>query len=292
LTTRRRAALALLLGGALWGVVWIPLRALAGLGLPGAWPGLMLFAGAALAALPLAVARRRALAARAGPLLRCGLLTGAALGLYAVSLTLTEVSRAVLLFYLTPVWGALLGALVLGERLGPRRLLALALGLAGLAVVLGVADGPPLPRDAGDWLALASGLAWAFGSLEVHRLRGVAALDQGLAFLFGALALSGAAILLAGGALGAAPPAATLLPALGWGALASLYLAPTLLLTLWPAQILPPGRVGLLLMSEVVVGVASAALLAGEPFGSREAAGAALILSAAALEVTAREAAA
>lgn len=291
MTTRRRAALALLLGGALWGVVWIPLRALAELGLPGAWPGLMLFAGAALAAAPIAIARRRTLAARAGPLLRCGLLTGAAIGLYAVSLTLTEVARAVLLFYLTPVWGALLGALVLGERLGPRRLAALALGLAGLAVVLGIADGPPLPRDAGDWLALVSGLAWALGSLEVHRLRGVAAADQGLAFLFGALAVSAAAIPLAGGALGV-PPAATLLAALGWGALASLYLAPTLLLTLWPAQILPPGRVGLLLMSEVVVGVATAALLAGEPFGSREAAGAALILSAAALEVTAREAAA
>ncbi|MFO7854337.1 MAG: DMT family transporter [Paracoccaceae bacterium] len=290
MTTRRRAALALLLGGALWGVVWIPLRALGGLGLEGAWPSLLLFAGAGIALLPLAAIRCRRLAARALPLLRCGLLTGAAIGLYAVSISLTEIARAVLLFYLTPVWGALLGALVLGERLGPRRLAALALGLSGLAVVLGIADGPPLPRGAGDWLALGAGLAWAFGSLEVHRLRGVGAADQVLAFTLGALVVSGAAILLGGPALGAAPPAAALAPALGWSVLAALYLLPTLALTLWPAQVLPPARVGLILMSEVVVGLASAALLTEEPFGLSEGLGALLIVSAAVVELSGREA--
>ena len=41
----------------------------------------------------------------------------------------------------------------------------------------------------------------------------------------------------------------------------------------------------MLLMVEVIVGVASAAMLSGDPFGLREAAGTLLILSAAAVEV-------
>jgi drug/metabolite transporter (DMT)-like permease len=56
-------------------------------------------------------------------------------------------------------------------------------------------------------------------------------------------------------------------------------------LTIWPATLLTPARVGLLLMSEVVVGLISAAVFSGEPFGLREATGAVLIVSAAVLEI-------
>ena len=56
-------------------------------------------------------------------------------------------------------------------------------------------------------------------------------------------------------------------------------------MTLYGAQRLTPGRVGILLLGEVVVGVASAALLTDEPFGWREGLGTALILGAALAEV-------
>ena len=59
-------------------------------------------------------------------------------------------------------------------------------------------------------------------------------------------------------------------------------------LTLWPATILTPARVGLLLLSEVLVGVSSAALFAGEPFGLRELAGGLLIVTALLTEVLAK----
>jgi len=49
--------------------------------------------------------------------------------------------------------------------------------------------------------------------------------------------------------------------------------------------VLSPGRVGMLLMVEVLVGVGSAALLTDEAFGIREMAGALLIVSAAVVEV-------
>ena len=55
----------------------------------------------------------------------------------------------------SPMWGALLSALALRERLSPRRIAGLVLGIVGVAIVSG-AD--PSER----WLAIAAGLAAAF----------------------------------------------------------------------------------------------------------------------------------
>ena len=54
---------------------------------------------------------------------------------------------------------------------------------------------------------------------------------------------------------------------------------------LWGARLISPGRAGLLLMMEVITGLASAALLAGEPFGVVQVAGSTLIMAAALAEV-------
>jgi len=72
----------------------------------------------------------------------------------------------------------------------------------------------------------------------------------------------------------------------GIGALAGLiYVLPILLLTLWSAQRLSPAVISFLLTAEILAGVGSAALLLDEPFGLMQAAGAACILTAAAVEV-------
>ena len=54
---------------------------------------------------------------------------------------------------------------------------------------------------------------------------------------------------------------------------------------LWGARLISPGRAGLLLMMEVVTGLASAAVLAGEPFGMTQVVGSTLIVVAALVEV-------
>ena len=53
----RTAGLALMLGGALWGFVWIPLRALEDAGLPGAWAGMLIYVGALALLSPLLLFR-------------------------------------------------------------------------------------------------------------------------------------------------------------------------------------------------------------------------------------------
>jgi len=54
-----------------------------------------------------------------------GLVNGGALALYCASMLLTDVVRTLLLFYVAPMWGALLGRFVLGARLTPSRILAI-----------------------------------------------------------------------------------------------------------------------------------------------------------------------
>lgn len=280
-----RASIALLIGGAMWGLYWIPVRMLVERGLPGPWAGAVLYLGALAVLLPFAMRDRAALIASWRFLAVGGLLTGAAFSLWTTSLAYTDVLRAILLFYLTPVWGTLLGLAFLGERLTLRRALGLLLGLGGLTVVLGTDGALPWPRNGGDWLALASGIAWAVGTMRLYQGEVQAPVAQGFAFLAGALVVAGLSATLLGTTTGETVTLGTVTGYLPFALVAAAYMLPMVFLTLWPASVLSPGRVGLLLMSEVVVGVVSAAILTGEPFGWREAVGTALIVGAAISEV-------
>lgn len=279
------ASIGLVIGGALWGLIWIPLRALGDYGLVGAWPGMFLYVGAALVLAPYALVRIKTLTRRALPLILIGLLTGAAFSLYSTAVLLTDVVRALLLFYLTPVWGTLIGRVFLGEKITPNRLLALTMALFGLVIILGLGQQFPWPRNLGDWLALSSGLCWALGSAAVYKLDDIPTGDKMFAFVIGSSAVTAICLLTLGEAVGANSGGPGLFDAPLILILAGLYVLPMIVLTIWPATILTPGRVGLLLMSDAIVGVISAALFAGEQFAWREFIGTLLIVSAAVVEV-------
>ncbi len=275
--------------GVSWGIFWLPMRLLDKIGLGGAWASLAVFATAMVLLLPVIIVRRRRLVAGGASLLITGMITGAAFALYATALVLTEIVYTILLFYLTPVWSTLLGRILLGEKITRGRLLALILGIAGLFVILGFDRGLPLPRNIGDWMALLSGIAWAYGSLRVYRSESASPWETTSAFFAGGLLVTLVAVLIPIGVT--TPSSESLVAATPWlFLLVAVYLVPSMLVLLWAASRLSPGRVGLLLMGEVVVGVISAALLTDEPFGGRELIGTILIVSAGVIEVMQRQA--
>jgi drug/metabolite transporter (DMT)-like permease len=280
----RLASLSLLAGGAFWGLYWLPLRQIEANGLNGDWVAAAVFVAALAVLFPFAIARRASLVARARDLAMTGLLTGGAVGLFTAALVHTDVVRAILLFYLTPIWSTALGVAVLGERLTTRRAITIALGLSGLIVVLGTGVTFPRPRNIGDWMALVSGFSWALASVKLYRMAPAPLPDLMITFITGCAFVTGVLLLIS---LPPFPATATA-SALPWVILTGLYLVPMLALTLWPATILSPTRVGLLLMTEIVVGVTSAAAFSGEPFGFSEALGCLLIVSAALSEVLAQ----
>ena len=273
---------AIAISGALWGLYWIPIRHLETQGVGVVWATLGLFAAALAIFVPILVRHRPARAVFTPRMLATGLLTGGSFVLYTVSIVLTEVVTAILLFYLSPVWATALGRVLLGERLTGSRLLALALGLGGLWVVLGGESGVPLPRNVGDWCALTAGVTWALGTLRVHQDAAVSPIAHTASlFVGGAVVIAVIALLpaVAGPAPDIDAPTSAVVAIL---AVLSVVTAGGIL---WGARLISPGRAGLLLMMEVITGLASAAMLAGEPFGVSQVVGSTLIVAAALVEV-------
>ncbi len=273
--------------GAMWGGFWYPLRWFDSQGVGGGWTSLLFNAVAAISPLPWLLQRKAWNGFGAQAL--TGLLLGSAFSLYTVSLVLTDVLHAILLFYLTPVWSTLAGWFFLRERLSLSRIIAMALGFAGMACILGIKDGLPLPRNSGDWLALGSGMLWAAGTLRSFARPSAGVALPVFSFSVGGLASSAVILLIANGLSMPLASTGNIAHALPWIVLLALIIfVPPNFLVLWAAQRIDSGRVGILLMTEVLVGSITAAAFSGEPFGIMELSGTILIVAAGLIEVLGR----
>jgi drug/metabolite transporter (DMT)-like permease len=268
------------------GFSWMPLRFLASRGLTSAWAGLMTAMLATIVLLPVALAQRGRLN---GMMLRSlvvtGLVNGASMALYIAALLLTDVVRALVLFYLAPMWGVMMGIFVLHEKLTVARAVAVALCLAGMLVILGTSHGWPWPHNVGDWLALGCGLSWAYASLRIYAGPEISAMTQNLCSMLGCVVVSIAILLLLPAGLAGPPPTASAGLLLASAAYAILMIIPINLVALWSAKHLSPARVSLIFAIEAVIGIASAAVLLDEPFGWREGVGSVLVIGSTLVDV-------
>ncbi len=126
-------------------------------------------------------------------LLRAGVLAGATiLNFFAVRYLPLSVTSTI--FFTTPLWVCLLGGPILGERIGPRRAAAVAIGFAGILVVTRPGLG------AVHWAAILSigaALFAAFYFMLTRKLAGIdsTATQQFYAALFGTVVLAVPALL-------------------------------------------------------------------------------------------------
>jgi drug/metabolite transporter (DMT)-like permease len=268
--------------GLLWGIWWIPLRWLEGSGLSGDWAGAAVYAAAAAVLAPFVLLRRSRLKSGGWDLLLTGLFSGLAFTTWNHALITGDVVRVTLLFYLSPIWGTGLGFLFFRDPVRPLRVLSILSGLAGAAVVLGFDGGAPLPRSAAEWVALGSGVLFAFAAICSRRAPQAGGLDK--TFLNSLFAGVGAVVLAI--SLPGAP--GRLEPSIGESALpivvCLIWQIPVTWALLWGAARLDAGRVGILLLIEVMAAAVSAAILTDEPFGWREAVGCVLIVTAGLIE--------
>ena len=265
-----------------WGTAWLPMRFLNERGLDATAAVLLLFSILALALSPV-IYRRRAMVFRdRRSLAIAGLTGGTSMTCYYLSVTMTSVAHATLLFYLTPIWAIVVECVALKRAPQRLNLIEVALGLLGLCVILG----PGLLGDSsvniGDVLAFVAGVSFAISSLYMYNAPEPGASGFTWAWALGSTASAGLfALGFDAGCIGraaAVPNSGTAIfaPVV---AFAILMFLPMNMLTLWGARLLSPTRVSLLLMCEVAVALGSAALFANEPFGLREAIGCCLVLS-------------
>ena len=281
---------ALLLNAFVWGLSWWPFKQLETHGLHPLWATAVVYGLCfGVVALWSARAGAQALAWRLHPLLWLLLVASGLTNVgFNWAVTIGDVVRVVLLFYLMPAWSVLLAWWLLGERPTRGALARLLLALAGLAVVLHQpGQAWPLPESLADVLALLGGLAFALTNVLLLRLKDSPESSRMLAMFGGGTFMACASAVL--GSAGGVVTQAWVWHSAWWGpvlGLALAFLAGNLALQHGAAR-LRAHTTALVMLSEVVFASVSSVILGATALDTRTLVGGALIMLAALLSVRA-----
>jgi drug/metabolite transporter (DMT)-like permease len=275
-------ALALTLNAFTWGVSWWPFRQLQDAGLHPLWATALIY-GVAVLAITLWRPGAWGQLWRTRTLWVLVLAAGTTNATFNWAVTIGDVVRVVLLFYLMPLWAVLLARLLLHEPLTGAALFRVALALAGAATVLWPAEGGlPLPRTLAEWLSVLGGFSFALNNVmlrrEAHQPEAARALAMFVGGAVVALVLAAALSATAGSKVPLPPPLA-----LGWvlGALAmgAAFLVGNIALQYGAAR-LPANVTAVVMISEVLFASLSAVALGAGTMSLQLAVGGALIVGA------------
>lgn len=277
------AAGGLLLNAFTWGVSWWPFRQLQGLGVHPLWATALIYT---IAWVWLSIARP---SAWRGFLQHPGLwLLLLASGLTNVgfnwAVTVGDVVRVVLLFYLMPAWSVLLAWPILGEKPSAGSLARLLLAVVGVVIVLKTPESAwPWPHSLADGLALVGGFSFALTNVMLLRLRNTPS-DASMLAMFGGGALMAGLTALGGFQLGIVDVLPAAAPTwLAWVGGLSLFILIGNMGLQYGAKRLRASATSIIMLSEVVFASVSAVLLGAGELSNRVLLGGALILLAAVL---------
>lgn len=283
--TSALAAAALTLNAFVWGVSWWPFRVLQSHGLHPLWATAIIYVFALLCLLLFWPRAWRGLWQH--PMLWWLVLASGLTNVgFNWAVTVGDVVRVVLLFYLMPAWVVLLAWPLLGERPTKGSLVRLALALTGVVIVLKTPEVPwPFPQSLADWLALMGGFSFALTNILLRKLNQTPDESRMLAMFGGGAVMAMGVALIGMGLGGVAPPPA---PTLAWSGVALLislaFLAGNLALQYGAAH-LSASATSLIMLSEVVFASVSAVLLGAGELSVRTLLGGGLILLASLLAV-------
>ena len=275
--------LALLFNACVWGLSWLPLRHLQQAGLHPLWATMVFFGvGAAC----VAVWRPGAFAGvlRQPALWTLALAAGATNAAFNWGVSVGEVVRVVLLFYLMPLWAVGLAWWLLGERVGAGAALRVLLALGGALLVLRPAEGGwPAFNGLADWLGLLGGMGFALTNVLLRRHGQVPASERAMAMFLGGLVLPGVIGLMLGtqGLIPAWPAASVAWLPLAV-ALGGVFLLSNMALQYGAARV-PVHITSVVMLTEIVFAAGSAVIWGDEHLTSVTLVGGALILAAALL---------
>jgi drug/metabolite transporter (DMT)-like permease len=257
---KQLAALSLLVNAFTWGISWWPFRQLQGLGVHPLWATALIYVGALIC---LCVARPTAWRSfrQSEALWWLALAAGLTNIGFNWAVTVGDVVRVVLLFYLMPTWVVILAWPLLGEKPNAASLGRLVLALAGVGIILNGSDSAwPWPSGFADWLGLVAGFCFALTNILLRKLKDTPAASNMLV-MFGGGALIAAMAALAGTGLGMVNPLPMPPHWLLWVSTMSLmFLAGNLGLQYGAAR-LSASATSIIMLSEVVFAGGSAVVL-------------------------------
>lgn len=270
--------LSLLFAASMWGISWYPVRYLEESGINGLWVSLLIYTGTLSVSIPFIFKYYRQFLDNKWPLIIIGLSVGWLNLSFILAVIDGQIIRVLLLFYLSPVWAALLSWLVLKEKLQAKEWLMIAIAITGALIMLWSPElGMPLPQSKSDWLALSSGIFFAFSNMMIRKTEQASILVKTISGWFGVVAVSGLLILFT------STPAGHL--AIENVSIAVLYgifgMTLMTLAVVYGVSHMPLHRSAIILLFEIVVGAISAVWLANENILPRDWVGGSLVILAA-----------
>ncbi len=277
------AVAALLINAFVWGLSWMPFKALALAGLHPLWSTALIYSISSAVMITLCKEIFWSLKEKSG-FWMVAATAGLTNACFNTAVTLGDVVRVILLFYLMPVWAVLLSRLVLKEKLTPLNLGKACLGVLGAAVITGgMQADQPLALNPIDLLAVAGGFLFALNNVLLKKMSHMDGKLMTLAMVSGACFTN---LALALGLMHAgliAEPAllsgGNLQVLLLWSLL---FMAANVCLQ-YGASRLPATLTAVLMLSEIVFGSISAWWMNQSEIGTKELLGGGLILMAALL---------
>ena len=287
------AALALLINASVWGLSWIPFKYLNQSGIHPLWATSFIFSLSTIAMTILNKGWWTHVSKNKG-LITLMLVAGATNACFNTAVTLGSVIRVILLFYVMPVWAALLARIVLKEPITLLSICEITLGMSGAAFVIYQSD-PAIhglsliwqlaPVSLSDWLALAGGFLFAANNIQLKRLAHVSSGLCTQAMVSGAFVLCGiTSIVLTMNNLLPSPTFGELKQPLTLITWSVLFLLGNLCLQMGASR-LAPATTAVLMLSEVLFGAVSSWALGESVLRWQDFVGGFLIIAAGLLRV-------
>lgn len=283
---------ALVVNAFVWGVSWWPLRQLQTAGLHPLWSTVIMYCFALVVVFSIKPKAWQGLLQHP-QLWLLFLASGLTNVGFNWAVSISDVVRVLILFYLMPAWAVLLAWLLLGERPTRSALLRLLLAFTGVMVVLlpvaVFTTTPALTKSASsalhfsfaDGLALMGGFSFAFTNVLLKKLNNTPSESRMFAMFFG-----GAMLALVAGAAGMTQGWVAAMPAISsswvWlaGALSLAFLIGNVALQ-YGASRLRSSTTSVVMLSEVAFGSLSAIALGAAVVDTRTLVGGLLIIIAA-----------
>ena len=269
-----------MVNAAIWGMSWWPFRALQDAGLHPLWATAAVYGLITFGILAFSSSAWRAL--RAHPQLGwLALAAGLTNVCFNWAVTVGDVVRVVLLFYLMPAWSVGVAWVLLGEKPSRASLLRLVMAMIGVLIVLKTPGSDwPVPRSVADGLALLGGLCFALTNALLLKFNHSASNARMLSMFAGGAALPGAVALL-GVTFGALlPPVLPLASLPVFVGLTVAFVVSNIALQYGAAR-LAASTTALVMLTELLFAGVSAALLGAADLNARIFWGGSLIVLAA-----------
>ncbi|MFT7879021.1 MAG: DMT family transporter [Sulfurimonas sp.] len=277
----RLPVIVLLSASILWGLSWLPLKTINGMGIDGITLILGAYGILALTLTPFLLRQASIWHQHKKAMGFIFLLGGGANLAFTYALINGEVIRVMVLFYLLPVWGVLGGKIFLKEKIDRWRWLGVGFAISGAFLILGGFDALNGAPSWIDLIALLSGLFFAMNNLVFRAAQAVPVVSKITVMFYGCFIL--AAMLIAGN-VESMPEYLSTDAWIALGLYALVWLLAANIGSQWGVTHMEAGRSSIIIIMELITAVISATIIAGEMMRPVEMLGGALILGAAFIE--------